>query len=77
MTTRCLFQFSLLRFGNASSDERWVESFTSLPKIWAQHGVTQGGCTMKQYSSYYDYQVTVPNTTYATVVSMKVIMIHV
>lgn len=62
----------MLHYGSAAEspdDADWIKAFTSLPHKWTEQGVTNGGCRLAEFKSFYAYEMTVPNNTYANVVS--------
>ncbi|KAF6038970.1 hypothetical protein EB796_002713 [Bugula neritina] len=40
------------------------EKLTSLPHTWSESGLSLGGCQINEYSSFYEYEMTIPNVTY-------------
>ena len=73
-STHFFTQVSIIHYGPADDlkDAGWMKNFTSLPHLWTAAGLTQGGCGLHEYNSFYEYELTIPNVTYTAGVSDRV-----
>ncbi|XP_067934819.1 uncharacterized protein [Watersipora subatra] len=57
---------SIVHYGpsNGTADDEWIKKFTDLPHDWIASGLTNGSCFLKEYPSFYDYELSIPNVTY-------------
>ena len=67
------FQTSVIHYGSVSespADADWIKAFATLPHKISEQGVKPGSCQLNEYDSFYEYEMTIPNVTYTTVVSI-------